>query len=207
MLRPTSIFSQTTRNLCLVAAASGALLLSGCNSEPAGQVAASVNGDEITLTELNAELASVQVPENADKKQLQRQALERIVERKLLADAGIDPKRMDAVMRVADLSDIVVEDGAIKDADRQAALKAPRMIFEKPSFGSESYVADWVMDILPSFVSAVDEDIVVETSIDQPLQMMGESALQAGLFTFGQKQDIGEGALARYSTRLAMSVS
>lgn len=37
--------------------------------------------------------------------------------RRLLADAGVDPKRMDAVMRVADLSDIVVEDGAIKDAD------------------------------------------------------------------------------------------
>lgn len=37
--------------------------------------------------------------------------------RGLLADAGIDPKRMDAVMRVADLSGIVVEDGAIKDAD------------------------------------------------------------------------------------------
>lgn len=38
--------------------------------------------------------------------------------RKLLTDAGVDPKRMDAVMRVADLSDIVVEDGAIKDADK-----------------------------------------------------------------------------------------
>lgn len=38
--------------------------------------------------------------------------------RKLLTDAGVDPKRMDAVMRVADLSDIAVEDGAIKDADK-----------------------------------------------------------------------------------------
>lgn len=38
--------------------------------------------------------------------------------RKLLTDAGVDPKRMDAVMRVADLSDIVVEDGAIMDADK-----------------------------------------------------------------------------------------
>lgn len=40
--------------------------------------------------------------------------------RKLLTDAGVDPKRMDAVMRVADLSDIAVEDGAIKDADKVA---------------------------------------------------------------------------------------
>jgi penicillin-binding protein 1A len=90
---------------------------------------------------------------------------------------------------------LMVDTGAIKPAEREAALKAPRMIFEKPSFGSESYVADWVMDILPSFVAAVDEDIVVETTIDQPLQMMAESALQAGLLTYGAKQDIGEGAL------------
>lgn len=40
--------------------------------------------------------------------------------RKLLQDAGIDPKRLDAVMRVADLSEVGVEDGAIVDADKVA---------------------------------------------------------------------------------------
>lgn len=38
--------------------------------------------------------------------------------RKLLQDAGVDPKRLDAVMRVADLSEVDVEDGAIVDADK-----------------------------------------------------------------------------------------
>lgn len=38
--------------------------------------------------------------------------------RKLLIGAGVDQKRIDAVMRVADLSNVVVEDGAIKDADK-----------------------------------------------------------------------------------------
>lgn len=37
--------------------------------------------------------------------------------RKLLQDAGVDPKRLDAVMRVADLSEVSVEDGKIKDAE------------------------------------------------------------------------------------------
>ena len=37
---------------------------------------------------------------------------------KLLQDAGVDPKRIDAVMRVADLSEVSVEDGAIVDADK-----------------------------------------------------------------------------------------
>lgn len=38
--------------------------------------------------------------------------------RKLLLDAGIDPKRVDSVMRVSDLSGITVDGGAIVDADK-----------------------------------------------------------------------------------------
>ncbi|MBN8808853.1 MAG: EpsD family peptidyl-prolyl cis-trans isomerase [Sphingomonas sp.] len=72
-----------------------AVLLAGCHSKPTGQVVATVNGDEITQTELNAELGNMQAGgANADKAALQKAALERIVERKLLAGAarqdGID---------------------------------------------------------------------------------------------------------------------
>src|SRR3954471_12848854 len=78
----------------LLAAIGAAALVAGCHSKPTGQVVATVDGDEITLTELNAELATMQVPANADKKQVQNAALERIIERKLLAGAarqdGID---------------------------------------------------------------------------------------------------------------------
>ena len=37
--------------------------------------------------------------------------------RQLLQDAGVDPRRQDAVLRVADLDSLEVEDGAIKDRD------------------------------------------------------------------------------------------
>lgn len=37
--------------------------------------------------------------------------------RKALVDAGVDPKRVDAIMRVADLSEVEVEDGKLKDGD------------------------------------------------------------------------------------------
>ncbi len=37
--------------------------------------------------------------------------------RKLLAETGVDPKRLDAVMRVADLSKVEVNDGAIQGAE------------------------------------------------------------------------------------------
>lgn len=40
--------------------------------------------------------------------------------RKLLSNVGVDPKRIDAVMRVADLSEVAVEDGSLKDAETLA---------------------------------------------------------------------------------------
>lgn len=72
----------------MMLALGGALLLTACGSKPSGQVAAKVDGDEITSTELNAELQGVQVPKGADTKALQREALKRVIDRKLLANAA-----------------------------------------------------------------------------------------------------------------------
>ena len=66
----------------------GAVLLGGCQKEATGQVAAVVNGEEITLQEINAELAQLQVPEGVDRAQVQQAALQRIVDRRLLAQAA-----------------------------------------------------------------------------------------------------------------------
>lgn len=79
-----------------VAAVAGLVAaLAGCSKDaPAGQVAAVVNGKEVTLQEINAEVQASNVPPNADKKAVQRDILQRIVERKLLVGAaeekGID---------------------------------------------------------------------------------------------------------------------
>lgn len=40
--------------------------------------------------------------------------------RGMLSEAGIDPKRIDAIMRVTDLSKVEVEDGKLKDSDKHA---------------------------------------------------------------------------------------
>lgn len=40
--------------------------------------------------------------------------------KKMLAGAGIDPKRIDAVLKVTDLADVTIEDGKLKDADKLA---------------------------------------------------------------------------------------
>jgi EpsD family peptidyl-prolyl cis-trans isomerase len=72
----------------------GLFLLAACDREATGQVAAVVNGEEITLQELNTELQSMQVPEGADQEVLRQSALQRIIERRLLAqearEEGLD---------------------------------------------------------------------------------------------------------------------
>lgn len=64
------------------------LLLAGCEKEPEGQVAAVVNGEEITLQEINAEVGDANIPEGVDKEVIQKAALSRIVERRLLAQSA-----------------------------------------------------------------------------------------------------------------------
>lgn len=84
----------SARPRLFVALLIAALSLSACQKEATGQVAAVVNGEEITLQEINAELGQTQIPEGVDKQEVQRAALQRIIERRLLAQAarkeGID---------------------------------------------------------------------------------------------------------------------
>ncbi|NTZ43946.1 hypothetical protein G7A66_12795 [Altererythrobacter sp. SALINAS58] len=62
--------------------------LTACEKEATGQVAAVVNGEEITLQEINAELTAMSVPEGANKEMVQKAALQRIIDRRLLAQAA-----------------------------------------------------------------------------------------------------------------------
>jgi EpsD family peptidyl-prolyl cis-trans isomerase len=64
------------------------LLIAACDREATGQVAAVVNGDEITLQEVNAEMAGADIPAGISKEEVQKAALQRIVDRRLLADSA-----------------------------------------------------------------------------------------------------------------------
>jgi EpsD family peptidyl-prolyl cis-trans isomerase len=70
------------------------LLLSGCHKEPKGQIVAIVNGDEISLQELNTELGGVNIPEGVNRDALRKQVLQRLIDRKLIVqkarEQGID---------------------------------------------------------------------------------------------------------------------
>src|SRR5574337_2132913 len=65
----------------------------------------------------------------------------------------------------------------------------------RSSAGSINYAADYVMDALDDTVGAIDEDIVVTTTIDLKMQAEAERALADELNAKGGKFGVGEGAL------------
>lgn len=73
--------------LPLIAATS---LVAACDKAPEGQVVAVVNGEEITLQELNAEIGNAQIPEGADGDAARNLALSRIIDRRLLGEIAKD---------------------------------------------------------------------------------------------------------------------
>ena len=75
----------------------GTAMLAACNkkaAEPGGQVAATIDGKEVTLQEINTELQSANLPPNADKQAAQRALLQQVIERKLIIGAA-EAKNLD----------------------------------------------------------------------------------------------------------------
>lgn len=66
-------------------------LVAGCDKgkeKPSGQVVATVEGEDITIHELNSEMAQARPPAGMPRKQVEQLVLSRIVERKMLANAA-----------------------------------------------------------------------------------------------------------------------
>jgi EpsD family peptidyl-prolyl cis-trans isomerase len=88
------------KRIFLVSVAAAALMsVSACHGQSGaalekGQVVATVDGSEITIFELNAEMQSSPAPAGVDRKVLEQMALQRVIERKILAkiarDRGLD---------------------------------------------------------------------------------------------------------------------
>ena len=72
------------KTILLGGALFASLLVSACHKEPKGQIVAIVNGDEITMQELNAEFQGVNIPDNADRQRIRKEVLQRLIDRKLI---------------------------------------------------------------------------------------------------------------------------
>jgi len=81
-----------------------------------------------------------------------------------------------------------------KDAAQAAMVLGPTIV-RAGGGGSSNYVADWVMDVLNDLVGLVEQDIVVDTTIDVALQASAEKALLDPLAQKGQRFGVEQGAL------------
>jgi len=87
----------------------------------------------------------------------------------------------------------------ITDDMAKVALMQPAHAIKAPGAGSVGYVADWVMDVLDDLIGRVEQDIVVETSVDPTLQAAAEAALIDELVKNGAKAGVGQGAVVALS--------
>lgn len=85
--------------------------------------------------------------------------------------------------------------GFITDREAKVAIATPTAVVSRHNSASENYVADWVMDQLPSFIGSLDEDIVVDTAIDVNLQHAAEESLRQTLSEDGKKYRVTQGAV------------
>lgn len=135
-----------------------ALALAACGKEPTGQVAAVVNGEEITLQEINAELGDAQIPEGADGQAIRSAVLQRIIDRRILAqqarEDGLD-ETPEFLVRQRQLEDALLVQLLQQRAQRSAAVPSAQaidqFIRENPSsFGDRRiYTLDRIQFPMP----------------------------------------------------------
>src|SRR5438034_6596784 len=89
----------------------------------------------------------------------------------------------------------MTELGFVTETMAKTALAQPARAVKPAGAGSVNYVADWIMDVLDDLVGRVEQDLVVETSIDPVLQAAAEKALIDELTLKGQKFDVAQGAI------------
>jgi penicillin-binding protein 1A len=85
--------------------------------------------------------------------------------------------------------------GLITEAMAKTALTQPARPVKPAGTASVNYVADWVMDALHDLIGPVEQDLVVETSIDPALQAAAEKALVEELAARGAKLNVEQGAI------------
>ncbi len=97
--------------------------------------------------------------------------------------------------RAAQVITAMAEQGHITEAMAKLALSAPAQVAREKGAGSINYAADYVMDMLDDTVGAIDQDIVVTTTLDPKMQANAERALTEELNAKGAKFGVSQGAV------------
>ncbi len=83
----------------------------------------------------------------------------------------------------------------ITAAQAQASIGHPSYNMKAAGAGTINYVADWIGEVLDDLIGQVDQNIVVETSIDPKLQSVAEAAVIDELAAKSVKFNVSQGAL------------
>src|SRR5882724_2128116 len=83
----------------------------------------------------------------------------------------------------------------ITEAQAQASIGHPSYNVKAAGAGTVNYVADWIGEVLDDLIGQIDQNIVVETSIDPKLQSVAEAAIIDELAAKSVKFNVTQGAL------------
>ncbi len=110
---------------------------------------------------------------------------------RLAPNRNFDAAEKRAKMVIAAMAEL----GFITPSNEKVALAKPPRIVAQAGNGAVNYVADWIMDTLNDVLGHIDEDIVVQTTIDSALQASAERSLVDELTIKGEKGGVSQGAL------------
>jgi len=99
-----------------------------------------------------------------------------------------------ATDRASQVITAMAQEGMITDRMAALAIMQPATV-SRETAGSINYAADYVMDVLDETVGAIDEDIVVTTTLSADKQATAEKALIDELDTSGKRFGVTQGAL------------
>ncbi len=108
---------------------------------------------------------------------------------------ALDRNPQGATERAAQVLTAMAQEGFVTDGAAKAALANPALARKEAGAGSVNYAADYVMDALDDTIGAIDQDIVVTTTIDPRLQTVAEGALKEELDRKGGKFGVSQGAI------------
>jgi penicillin-binding protein 1A len=100
-----------------------------------------------------------------------------------------------ATERASQVVTAMAQEGFVTEKMAQIALANPAHAVHDLGAGSINYAADYIMDALDDTVGAIDQDIVVSTTLDPAVQSAAEKALTEELDKKGQKFGVAQGAV------------
>ena len=93
----------------------------------------------------------------------------------------------------------IAEAKFITDAQARASIGHPSYNVKAAGAGTINYVADWIGEVLDDLIGQIDQNIVVETSIDPKLQSVAEASVIDELAAKSVKFNVSQGALVAMS--------